>query len=189
MWLGQVISSLGDRVHQIALGVPRRPRDQRSPLALGLVFAAMTIPTSLVGPDRRRARRPMGSQMGHGRLGPDAGGAGRSPSRSSPELSIGLVVVLVFLLAVASSFFRPARAAALPQVVPDEDLLTANSAMWIADTVSDLVGYGLGGLFVAFLGSALSLAFWIDGASYLASAALVAAVTIPPADPAGGRRR
>ncbi len=37
-------------------------------------------------------------------------------------------------------------------MVPDEDLLTANSAMWVADTVSDLAGYGLGGLFVAFLG-------------------------------------
>jgi hypothetical protein len=42
------------------------------------------------------------------------------------------------------------------------------------------VGYGLGGLFVAFLGSSLALAFWLDGASYLASAALVAAIAIPP---------
>jgi MFS family permease len=95
-------------------------------------------------------------------------------------ISVGLVVVLVFALEAASSFFRPARAAALPQVVPAEDLLTANSAMWVADTASDLVGYGLGGLFVAFLGSSLALAFWVDGASYLASAALVAAVAIPP---------
>jgi hypothetical protein len=68
---------------------------------------------------------------------------------------------------------------AVPQVVADEDLLSANSAMWIADTASDLVGYGLGGLFVAFLGSALALAFWLDGASYLVSALLVAAVAIP----------
>ena len=58
--------------------------------------------------------------------------------------------------------------------------------MWVADTASDLAGYGLGGLFVAFLGSALSLAFWIDSASYLASAVLVAAVAIPRIVPAGG---
>jgi hypothetical protein len=95
-------------------------------------------------------------------------------------LHVGLVVALVFLLAAVSSFFRPARAAALPRVVPEEDLLTANSAMWVADTATDLVGYGLGGLFVAFLGSSLALAFWLDGASYLASAALVAAIAIPP---------
>jgi hypothetical protein len=71
-------------------------------------------------------------------------------------------------------------------VVAEEDLLTANSAMWVADTVSDLIGYGLGGLFVAFLGSSLALAFWVDGASYLASAALVAAVVIPPVVRAAG---
>ena len=95
-------------------------------------------------------------------------------------LNVALVVGLVFVLAVVSSFFRPARSAALPQVVPDEDLMTANSSMWIADTVSDLAGYSLGGLFVAFLGSSLALAFWLDGASYLVSGALVAAVVIPP---------
>jgi MFS family permease len=185
MWLAQVISSLGDRVHQIALVFLVARATNGSPLALGLVFAAMTIPTSLVGPlagalvDRWNRKWVM--------VGSDLVRAGlvfAIPIVSG--LHISLVVGLVFLIAVASSFFRPARAAALPQVVPDEDLLTANSAMWVADTVSDLAGYGLGGLFVAFLGSALSLAFWIDGASYLASAALVAAVVIPRIVPAGG---
>src|ERR1035437_2520396 len=179
MWLGQVISSLGDRVHQVALVFLVARATNNSPLALGLVFAAMTIPTTLVGPlagalvDRWDRKRVMvASDLIRAAvvcLIPVASG-----------LNVGIVVVLVFVLEAVSSFFRPARAAALPQVVPDEDLLTANSAMWIADTAADLVGYGLGGLFVAFLGSSLALAFWIDGASYLASAALVAAVVIPP---------
>jgi MFS family permease len=186
MWLAQVISSLGDRVHQIALVFLVARATNGSPLALGLVFAAMTIPTSVVGPlagalvDRWDRKWVM--------VGSDLVRAGlvfAIPIVSG--LHVGLVVLLVFLIAVASSFFRPARAAALPQVVPDEDLLSANSAMWVADTVSDLAGYGLGGLFVAFLGSALSLAFWIDGASYLASGVLVAAVAIPRIVPAAGR--
>ena len=186
MWLGQVVSSLGDRVHQVALVFLVAGATNYSPLALGVVFAAMTVPTFLVGPmagvlvDRWDRKRVMvGSDLiraGIVCLIPVASGIG-----------VGIVVGLVFLLAAVSSFFRPARAAALPQVVPDEDLLTANSAMWIADTVSDLVGYSLGGLFVAFLGSSLALAFWIDGASYLASAALVAAVVIPPLVRAGAR--
>jgi MFS family permease len=185
MWLAQVISSLGDRVHQIALVFLVERATNASPLALGLVFAAMTLPTSLVGPlagalvDRWNRKWVM--------VGSDLVRAGLVFAIPIVAvLHISLVVGLVFLIAVASSFFRPARAAALPHVVPDEDLLTANSAMWVADTVSDLAGYGLGGLFVAFLGSALSLAFWIDGASYLASAALVAAVAIPRILPAGG---
>jgi MFS transporter, DHA3 family, macrolide efflux protein len=185
MWLGQVISSLGDRVHQIALVFLVAGATNSSPLALGLVFAAMTVPTFLVGPiagalvDRSDRKWVM--------VASDFVRAGlvfAIPLVSS--VSIGLVVAIVFLIACASSFFRPARAAALPRVVPDEDLMTANSAMWIADTVSDLAGYGLGGLFVAFLGSALSLAFWIDGASYMASGALIAAVTIPRIAPAAG---
>jgi DHA3 family macrolide efflux protein-like MFS transporter len=178
MWLGQVISSLGDRVHQVALVFLVAKATNSSPLALGLVFAAMTLPTVVVGPlagvlvDRWNRKHVMVAsdllRAGIVCLIPVASG-----------FHVGLVVVLVFLLAVVSSFFRPARAAALPRVVPDEDLLTANSAIWTADTVSDLAGYGLGGLFVAFLGSSLALAFWVDGASYLASAVLVAAVVIP----------
>jgi len=179
MWLGQVVSSLGDRVHQVALVFLVARATNYSPLALGVVFAAMTVPNFLVGPlagalvDRWDRKRVM--------VGSDLIRAGivcLIPVASG--INIVVVVGLVFVLAAVSSFFRPARAAALPQVVPDEDLLTANSAMWIADTASDLVGYSLGGLFVAFLGSSLALAFWIDGASYLASAALVAAVVIPP---------
>ena len=179
MWLGQVVSSLGDRVHQVALVFLVARATDSSPLALGLVFAAMTLPGVLVGPlagalvDRWDRKRVMVAsdliRAGIVCLIPVASG-----------LNVALVVGLVFVLAVVSTFFRPARSAALPQVVPAEDLLTANSSMWIADTVSDLAGYSLGGLFVAFLGSSLALAFWLDGASYLVSGALVAAVVIPP---------
>lgn len=178
MWLGQVISSLGDRVHQVALVFLVARATNSSPLALGLVFAAMTLPSFLIGPvagalvDRWDRKGVMvGSDLIRCAI------VVTIPVVAA--VHVGLVVVLVFVLAIVSSFFRPARVAALPQVVPDEDLLTANSAMWIADTASDLVGYGLGGLFVAFLGPALVLAFWLDGASYLASALLVAAVAIP----------
>jgi len=185
MWLGQVISSLGDRVHQVALVFLVARATDSSPLALGLVFAAMMVPSFLVGPvagalvDRWDRKRVMvGSDLIRAVI------VVAIPVVAAVHVS--LVVALVFVLAVVSSFFRPARVAALPQVVPDEDLLTANSAMWIADTASDLVGFGLGGLFVAFLGPALVLAFWLDGASYLASALLVAAVAIPRLVPPGG---
>jgi MFS family permease len=178
MWFGQVVSSLGDRVHQIALVFLVARATNNSPFALGLVFAAMTVPTFLTGPlagalvDRWDRKRVM--------VGSDLARAGLVFAiPAAAVVNIGLVVVLVFLIAVASSFFRPARSAALPQVVADEDLLTANSAMWVADTFSDLAGYALGGLFVALLGPALSLAFWLDAASYAASGFLVAAVTIP----------
>ena len=95
-------------------------------------------------------------------------------------VDIRLVYPLVFLLTCVSIFFRPARAAVLPRLVREEDLLTANSAMWVGETLADVLGYPLAGLFVAFIGSAaLPLAFWVDGSSYLASGLLVAALAIP----------
>jgi DHA3 family macrolide efflux protein-like MFS transporter len=178
IWLGQVISSLGDRVHQVALVFLVAGDTANSPLALGMVFAAMTLPTVIVGPfagalvDRWDRKRVMvGSDLLRAAI------VALIPLLAS--VHVGIVMILVFALATVSAFFRPARTAALPQVVPEDDLMTANSAMWVADTAADLVGYSLGGLFVAFLGSSLALAFWVDGASYVASGVLVAAVAIP----------
>lgn len=178
IWLGQIISSMGDRLHQVALVFLVAGATHESPLALGAVFACMTLPTVLVGPlagalvDRWDRKRVLViSDLVRAAI------VALIPVASG--FHVALVVVLVFALAAVSAFFRPARAAALPQVVPSDELVTANSAMWLADNLSDLVGYSLGGLFVAFLGSQLTLAFWVDSATYLASAALVAAVAIP----------
>ena len=97
--------------------------------------------------------------------------------------NILLVYPLIFLVTTISVFFRPARVAILPRIVPEEDLLSANSAMWVGETIADVVGYPLAGVFVALLGTAVPLAFWFDSATYLASAALLGddrASTRPP---------
>src|SRR5207247_8104230 len=88
--------------------------------------------------------------------------------------NLALIYPLVFLVTSISIFFRPARTAIIPQIVASDELLTANSATWIAETLADVIGYPLAGLFVAFLGSALPLAFWFDAAAYVASAGLIA---------------
>ena len=66
-------------------------------------------------------------------------------------INVWLVYPLVFLITTISIFFRPARAAILPRIVPEDDLLTANSAMWVGETLADVIGYPLAGLFVVFL--------------------------------------
>ena len=94
--------------------------------------------------------------------------------------NVVLVYPLVFTVTSISIFFRPAREAIMPRIVRPEDLLTANSANWLAETLADIVGYPLAGVFVAFLGSSIPLAFWLDAATYLISALLILTVTIPP---------
>ncbi len=46
--------------------------------------------------------------------------------------------------------------------------------------MADILGYPLAGLFVFFLADALPLAFWIDAATYVASAVLITSMAVPP---------
>jgi hypothetical protein len=92
--------------------------------------------------------------------------------------NIVLVYPLIFLMTSISVFFRPARVAILPQIVPERDLLTANSALWVGETMADIIGYPLAGIFVFLLGTAVPIAFWFDSATYLASAALIATIVV-----------
>ena len=177
LWTGQLISLFGDRVHQVALaflvaGVTN------SPLAVAFVFVAATLPNLLLSPiagtyvDRWNQREVM--------IVSDL-------LRAAAVLIVPVVAVaniylvypLIFLITSISIFFRPARVAVLPRIVRNDELVTANSAMWAGETFADVIGYPLAGIFVAFLGSALPLAFWLDAATYGASAVLIASITIP----------
>ena len=91
-----------------------------------------------------------------------------------------LIYPLVFIITSISIFFRPARVAVLPRIVDDDELVTANSAMWVGETIADVVGFSVAGLLVAVLSTALPLAFWFDAATYLASAVLLASLVIRP---------
>ena len=178
LWLGQLISLFGDRIHLIALtflvlGVTD------SPVALAFVFLAATIPNLLFGPlagtlvDRWDHREVM--------IVSDLLRAGLVlliPVAAS--INLGLVYPLVFLITTVSIFFRPAKGAIVPRLVRDEDLLPANSALWVGETFADIVGYALAGIFVAFLGSQLPLAFWIDAVTYIGSALLLATIVVEP---------
>ena len=68
----------------------------------------------------------------------------------------------------------------MPRIVRRDDLLAANSLTWTGETLADIAGYPIAGLFVAFLGTAIGLAFWLDAATYVVSAVLLLAITIPP---------
>ena len=149
LWAGQLISLFGDRLHQIALAVAR-PDVTTGSAARGRRSSSSRrrSRTCSSRPDRRHARRPLGPQGGHDRQRPPAGGdrpahpdrRGR-PTSSSSTRSSSLVTTI-------SIFFRPARVAILPRIVREDDLLTANSAMWIGETIADVIGYPLAGLFV-----------------------------------------
>jgi MFS family permease len=178
LWVGQLISLLGDRVHQIAIAALILRLTNNSPIALAAVFFAATLPNLLLGPiagtfvDRWDHQETM---------------VVSDILRAAMVLLIPLAAVtnfvlvypLLFLITSISLFFRPARTALVPRIVAPADLLAANSATWIADTFADIGGYPLAAVFVAFLGEALPLAFWLDAVSYIVSAVLIGSMAVP----------
>jgi MFS family permease len=177
LWAGQLISLFGDRLNQLAL-VAVVAISTGSALATGLVFFAATLPNLLLSPiagtfvDRWDHKEVMV-------VSDILRGAIVLVLPIAAVMNIVLVYPLIFLVTSISIFFRPARIAVIPRIVPERDLLSANSALWVGETIADVIGYPLAGLFVALLGTAVPLAFWVDAATYLASAALLATIAIP----------
>ena len=168
----------GDRVNQLAL-LYFVFETTNSPLQVALVFVAGSLPNLLFSPvagalvDRWDQKQVLVvSDILRAAL------VLLVPVAIS--INVWLAYVLVFLITTVSIFFRPARIAILPRIVDDDDLLPANSAMWVGETIADVVNYPLAGLFVLFLGSSAALAFWFDAVTYLASAGLLATMVVPP---------
>jgi MFS family permease len=168
----------GDRVNQLAL-LFFVFETTKSPVQVALVFVAGSLPNLLFSPvagalvDRWDQKQVLVvSDILRAAL------VLLVPVTIS--INVWFAYGLVFLITTVSIFFRPARIAILPRLVDDADLLPANSAMWVGETIADVVNYPLAGLFVLFLGSSAALAFWFDAVTYLASAALLATMVVPP---------
>jgi DHA3 family macrolide efflux protein-like MFS transporter len=177
-WLAGTISVFGDRLHQIALAVMVLTLTG-SAMQTGLVFLAATLPNLFLGPiagtfvDRWDQKRVM--------IASDLLRAGLVLSLPFVvEINIWLVYPVVFVVTTVSLFFRPAKAAIVPRIVRREDLTPANGAIWTGETMADIAGYPLAGVFVAFLSPNLALAFWVDAMTYVISAVLLAGLLIPP---------
>jgi MFS family permease len=178
LWVGQLISLFGDRIHQVAIAFLVYDATG-SALAVAGVFLSATLPNLVLGPlagtfvDRWDQREVMIVadllRAAAVLLVPVAAG-----------IDIALVYPLVFAVTSVSLFFRPARTAVVPRIVRDDELVTANSAIWMSETIADVIGYPLAAIFVAFLGASLPLAFWVDATTYLASAALLTTMFVPP---------
>jgi MFS family permease len=85
--------------------------------------------------------------------------------------SPGAIVALAGVAGFATGFFRPAVYAGLPNLVDERDLGRANSLIQTGENISWTVAPVIGGIVVAAWGT--ELAYWINAASFLASALLL----------------
>jgi MFS family permease len=81
------------------------------------------------------------------------------------------IVLLALAAGVATSFFRPAQYAALPNLVSDRDLPQANGLLQSADNLTWMLGSLAGGALVA--ASSPEVAYLFNAATFVVSALLV----------------
>lgn len=176
LWLGQVVSQMGDWFNTIALytiilNLTGSGRD------IGLMMVARFLPSFIFGPlsgvlaDRFSRRSIM--------IVSDLLRAlvvlGFLFVRRADQLWI-LYVLTVAQLAL-STFFEPAKTAAIPSIVSDRELVTANALSSVTWSVMLTLGAAVGGIITGWFGT--NAAFILDALTYLLSAALIVSIRLP----------
>lgn len=176
LWVAYIISLLGDALHEIAIMVLVLETTGNEAL-VGLVFLAAHVPSialSLLAgvlADRwnRKALLVACDVL-------------RGVSVLAIPLLAAVQIEWIFLIlvvrAILTSLWTPTVMAVMPDIVSENELLMANSLWRGANNISRILGYAIGGVVVAAVGTSLS--FYLDGASYLISALLILPIIVPP---------
>ncbi len=180
LWLGQVVSQLGDWFNTIALytiilNLTGSGRD------IGLLLVARFLPSFIFGSlsgvvaDRFSRRSIM--------IVSDLLRAlvvlGFLFVRRADQLWI--IYSLTVLQLGLSTFFEPAKTAVIPSIVSDRELVAANAISSVTWSVMLTLGAFVGGVVTGWFGS--DVAFILDALTYLLSAALIASVRFPKRAP------
>jgi MFS transporter, DHA3 family, macrolide efflux protein len=178
VWQGQLVSSLGDIVYQLALGFWVL-KVTGSTALMGTLMAASTLPRILVAPfagvvaDRADRKRLMAwMELIRGVFVTVVGLAA-----FGGWLQVWMVFVAGVVIGLGGAFFGPALGACVPDLVPARKLVQANSAMQLVGTSSMIFGSVLGGFLYQAMGEARL--FFFNGLSYLFSALMLVFARIP----------
>jgi DHA3 family macrolide efflux protein-like MFS transporter len=171
LFAADVLSGFGDRLSVFALFLLVYHMTGRA-LDMGILMIVQAVPAIVVGPlvgvyiDRTRKKRVL----------------------ISANLVQGILVFLipfagmvwqVYLIAAAQALVRqafgPARLAILPELVSREDIPRANALHAISLNILLIAGPAAGGVIVGFFGT--SPAFFIDAATFLVGAVILAGMT------------
>jgi predicted MFS family arabinose efflux permease len=186
LFAGRVVSLAGSAIASVALTFAVLELTG-SATDLGLVLAATWVPQIvfiLVG-GVWADRLPRNAVMVASNLLSGAVQLVTAALLLTDSAEIWHLVVLQVLRGVASSFFFPASQGIVPQTVSAEHLQEANALLRLSLNGTMIGGTAIGGLVVAAVGSGWAIAF--DGATYIASAAILGAMSLLAARREGGR--
>lgn len=181
LWLGQLISNLGDTLHYIALVVWVYQRTGSSLAVSGAVFFEV-VPVILLAPvagvviDRfPRKAILVTSDVVRAVL----------VLALLVTTSLWQIYLLITLLTVAAIFFNPAVNATLPTLLDEQDLLAANSVSWSTGRFVQIIGSALALAVIELVGA--EAAFVFNAGTFLVSAGLLLALPVPPGRPVPAR--
>jgi MFS family permease len=176
LWTGMTVSIVGDGIYMVALPFLVY-QISNLPTALAAVGAAWTIPQVVflllagVVTDRLDRRRVL---IASDLVRAFAIGAAGALSVAD-ALELWHLYILVAIFGAGEAFFMPAFGAIVPEVVPKNQLVEANSLdQFVRPIGMRLAGPVVGGLVVAAAGP--GEAFVIDAATFLFSAVMVTAM-------------
>src|SRR3954465_830815 len=176
LWIGQVVSEVGDHFNNIAV-FSLAVGATKSGLVVSGVMLARAIPAMLIGPaagvvlDRVNRKHAM-----------VASDLIRALIAAMFILTVHghrtwLLYVLSGLLMTASPFFTAGRAAILPSIATRDELHTANSLTQTTGWTTLTIGTFLGGASVAQLG--YGWGFFANAMSFLVSAFCISRLFLP----------
>jgi len=90
--------------------------------------------------------------------------------------SLSVIYILIFLIFSIGRFFIPAKLSIIPDLVKKEYLLMANSLVNITGMIAAVLGFGIGGVLVEWLGA--KGGFYLDALSFLVSGGLIFFIAI-----------
>lgn len=92
-------------------------------------------------------------------------------------LTLPVLYVGTAVMSIGQVFFSPALRAAMPTIVPKDELNRANSLVGMMSKISGVIGPAIGGVLIITLG--IPLAFILNGVSFLFSAFSESFIEIP----------
>jgi len=177
LWFSQIISNFGDRLNQMALIGLIYARTPGSTMELAKLLSFTMIPVFLIGPiagiyvDRWNRKYTMvACDVLRGLL------VLFIPFIIIRSKSMVPIYALVFIIFSITRFFLPSKMSIIPDIVHKDRLLLANSMTTTTMMIATIVGFGLGGILVAWLGP--QGGFYVDAVTYFISAAMVSLVAL-----------
>jgi len=145
LFFGQIISQFGDSVYMLVLLFIAN-KVTKDPMAVGLVGVMQALPFVFFSPfagvaaDRLDRKKLM--------LFSDSASAVITFGLAfyafvEPKPSVAVLAACAFLLSTVNTFFMPARTAAIPRLVPPEDLMEANGLAVATQQFVAMAGLGV----------------------------------------------